>query len=201
MKEKLIDILVDHLDEWPFEGGCITQDSDGSCFWTKAARKYLTCENGFWVLEEDCEPDCFWRLLVGIPFASDWNESVITEEMWNKAKNLSQSSPPYAVGEIIEYEIIWDKWADVRVVGWGKHGEDDCITFCELHRGEDSLLHAVIYTGYESRFREKTPSKTKLIREVVKVLGNCDAPLLKDKELTMMAHSLYDNGLLKKEEE
>lgn len=196
MKEKLIDILVDHLDEWPFDGGQITQDSDGFCFWTKADRKYLTGENGSWVLKEDCESDCFWRLLVCLPPASDWNVAIITEEMWNKAKNLSQSSPPYEVGEIIEHECDWGVWQDVRVLGWGKHGGDDCIMFCELSKGKDSKLHAWMYTGFERCFREKNPSKTKLIREVVKVLGNCDTP-----DLTMIANSLYDNGLLKKEED
>lgn len=198
MGKKLIDILVDHLDEWPFEGGRITQGADGNCFWVKAAKKYLTCEDGVWVSNECLDWDSGWSRLINLPLASDWGEAVISEEMWRKAKNPPLSSPPYGVGEIIEAKIDCDEWVEVRVIGWGKHGEDDCITFCELRRGEDSQLHAFIYTGHEHCFRNSP--KYKLIGEVVKVLRNCDIPLLKDSELTMMAHSLYDNGLLKKEE-
>lgn len=201
MKEKLIDILVDHLDEWPFEGGHITQDTDGNCFWAKTARKRIICEDGFWITEEpDYESGSDWSILVNLPLASDWDEAIITEELWSKAKSPSLS-PPYTVGEIIEANINCDEWVDVRVLGWGKHGEDDCITFCELLQGEDSQLHAFIYTGFELSFRKKNPHKTKLIEKVVKVLSHCNIPLIDDEELTTMAHSLYDNGLLKKEED
>lgn len=201
MGKKLIDILVDHLDEWPFVGGQITQDIYGNCFWTKKQRKYITYEDGFWVSEEDRGHGSSWRILANLPLASDWGTAIITEEMWRKAKNPPLSSPPYAVGEIIEAKIGRDEWVEVRVIGWGKHGEDDCITFCELLRGEDSKLHVSIYTGYEYNFRAKNSSKSKLIEKVVKVLSNCGIPLLGKGELTMVAHSLYDNDLLKKEEE
>src|SRR5690625_3879678 len=201
MKKKLIDILVEQLDEWPFEGGHITQDTDGNCFWAKTAGKRIICEDGFWITEEpDYEFGSDWRSLVNLPLASDWDEAIITEELWSKAKNPSLSSLPYEVGEVIEVKIDCDEWVDVRVLGWGKHGEDDCITFCEIRRGEDRQLHAFIYTGFERCFRKKNPHKTKLIEKVVKVLSNCDIPLLGKGELTMVAHSLYDNGLLKKEE-
>jgi len=200
MGKKLIDILVENLEEWPFEGGRITQDADGNCFWSGGAVKHVAYGDGVWVSKEYCESDSGWSRLVNLPLASDWDEAIITEELWRKAKNPSPSSLPYEVGEVIEVKIDCDEWVDVRVVGWGKHGEDDCITFCELRRGEDRQLHAFIYTGHEHCFREKNPSKTKLIEKVVKVLSNCGIPLLGKGELTMVAHSLYDNGLLKKEE-
>lgn len=199
MKKKLIDILVGHLDEWPFEGGFIIQNADGDCFWIEKGGENIIRGNGFWYIIGS-ELGREWSRLINLPLASDWGTSIITEEMWNKAKNLSLSSPPYAVGEIIEANIKNDEWVDVRVIGWGKHGEDDCITFCELHQGEDSKLHVSIYTGYEYNFRAKNSSKSKLIEKVVKVLSNCGIPLLGKGELTMVAHSLYDNGLLKKEE-
>lgn len=111
-----------------------------------------------------------------------------------KEGNDLQDTIPFPVGDIIFADIKGDDvWEEVKVLGYGKHGEDLCIMFCQMEDGEESELHAQVYTHYEPYFsavpKERDVAEcisTHLVQQWV------DSPL----NLQEYIKSLYEKGYL-----
>lgn len=112
-----------------------------------------------------------------------------------KEGNDLQDTIPFPVGDIIFADIKGDDvWEEVKVLGYGKHGEDLCIMFCQMEDGEESELHAQIYTHYEPYFSAVPKERDVVVEDISTHLVQqwVDSPL----NLQEYIKSLYEKGYL-----
>ena len=92
---KLLDLLVEKLEEWPEEAGYVAQDDNGCVYWFQ--RKPILAHDNSWCSEFDA---CFY--IDYYDPCTDWQTAIITREMWEEAKMVKSDKQWPSVGDVCE---------------------------------------------------------------------------------------------------
>ena len=176
---KLLDLLVEKLEEWPEGAGYVAQDDNGCVYWFQ--RKPILAHDNSWCSEFGA---CFYIDYYNP--CTDWQTAIITREMWEEAKNGKDVEwggtglPPVgAVCEVFNHNLDCPEWEECKIKYMGP--------FVVVYESESCIDRSANHVRDVVSFR---PLRTERERWVDEALSVKAAHQWTDKEFV---EAIYEN--------